>query len=45
MGEMRDSFRFSVGKPGRERLFARPRCKWENDIKLNLKEVGCEGVD
>jgi hypothetical protein len=23
----------------------RPRCRWEDNIKMDLREVGCEGMD
>jgi hypothetical protein len=39
-GERIGVHRFSVGKPERKRLFGRRRHRWENNIKLNLQEVG-----
>ena len=33
------------GKPGGKRPFRRPRRKWEDNIKIDLQEVGCGGVD
>jgi hypothetical protein len=30
-----------VGKPEGKRSFGRPRHRWENNIKKNLKKVGC----
>jgi hypothetical protein len=33
-----------VGKPKRKRLLGRLECRWE-DIKMDLKEIGCKGVD
>jgi hypothetical protein len=44
MGERRGVYRISVGKPERERPLERPRHRWENNIKMDLQEVGCEGV-
>ena len=38
-------YRFLVGKPERKRPLGRPRRKWENNIKMDLKEVGCGGMD
>jgi hypothetical protein len=32
-------------KPERKRLLGRPRCRWEDDIKRDLKETGREDVD
>jgi len=34
-----------VGKPEGKRLLAKPRRRWEDNIKMNHKEVGCEGMD
>jgi hypothetical protein len=33
-----------VGKPEVERPFGRPRLKWQDNIKVDLQEVGCVGV-
>ena len=32
-------------KPERKRLLGRPSCRKENNIKMNLQEVGCEDMD
>ena len=37
--------RVLVGKPEGKRLLGRPRGWWENDIKMELKEVGWNGVN
>ena len=34
-----------VGKPEGKRSLRRPRRRWEDNIKMDLQEVGCEGVD
>jgi hypothetical protein len=34
--------RVLVEKPGGKRPLGRPRCRWENNIKMDLQEVGCE---
>ena len=34
-----------VGKPEGKRLLGRPRRRWEDNIKMNLEEVGCGGKD
>ena len=34
-----------MGKPERKRTLRRPRPRWENNIKIDLQEVGCEGMD
>ena len=31
-----------VGKPEGKRPLGRPRHRWEDDIKMDLQEVGCE---
>jgi len=36
---------FLVRKPGRRRPLARPRCRWESNIRMDLQEVGCRGMD
>ena len=45
MGEMRGVYRFLVGKPEGKRSLGRPRRRWEGNIKTDLQEVGCEGMD
>jgi len=34
-----------VGEPEGKRLLGRPRRRWEDNIKVDLQEVGCEGMD
>jgi hypothetical protein len=34
-----------VGTPERKRLLVRPRLRWEDNIKVDVQEVGCEGMD
>jgi hypothetical protein len=45
MGERRGLYRVLVEKPEGKRRLGRPRCRWENNIKMDLQEVGCGGVD
>jgi len=45
MGERRGVFRVLVGKPEGERPLGRPRHRWEDNIRMDLQEVGCEGRD
>ena len=40
MGEERGVHRVLVGKPEGERPLGRPRRRWENNIKMDLREVG-----
>ena len=44
-GEMRGVYRFLVGKPDGKRPLGRPRHRWEDNIKMDLQEVGCGGMD
>jgi hypothetical protein len=37
--------RVLVGKPEGKRPLGRPRCRWEDNIKADLQEVGCGGMD
>jgi len=41
MGERRGIYRILVGKPVGKRQLERPRCRWEDNIKMDLQEVGC----
>ena len=45
MGERRGVFRVLVGKPEGMRPLGRPRRRWEDNIKMDLQEVGCGGMD
>ena len=45
MGERRGVYRVLVRKPERKRALGRPRRRWEDNIKMDLKEVGCAGMD
>ena len=40
MGEGREVHRILVGKPVGKRLLGRPRRRWEDNIKMDLQEVG-----
>jgi len=41
MGERRGVYRILIGKPEGKRPIGRPRHRWEDNIKMNLQEVGC----
>jgi hypothetical protein len=40
MGEGRNVYRVLVGKPEGKRLLERPRRRWEDGIKMDLREIG-----
>jgi hypothetical protein len=40
MGEGRNVYRVLVGKPEGKRPLERPRCRWEDGIKMDLREIG-----
>ena len=43
MGEGRGVYRVLVGKPQGKRPLGRPRRRWEDNIKMDLREVGGGG--
>ena len=45
LGEGRGVYRGLVGNPEGKRQLGRPRRRWKDNIKLDLQEVGCEGMD
>ena len=45
MRERRGVYRVLVWKPEKMRPLGRPRRRWENNIKMDLQELGCGGVD
>ena len=45
MGEWRGICRVLVGKPEGRRLLERPRYRWVDNIRMDLQEVGCGGMD
>jgi hypothetical protein len=45
MRDMRNACKILVRKLEEIRLLGRCRYKWDNNIKVNLKETGCECVD
>ena len=36
---------FFVGKPEGKRPLGRPKRRWEDNIKMDIQKVGCEGMD
>jgi len=45
MGERRGIYRVLMGKPEGKRPLARPRRRWEDNIKMDFQEVGCGSMD
>jgi hypothetical protein len=45
MGEGRGVYRVLVGRPEGRRPLGRPRRRWEDNIKLDLKEIGIDGAN
>ena len=44
-GEERGLYRILVGKPEGKRPLGRPRCRWVDNIRMDLQEVGCGYMD
>jgi hypothetical protein len=45
MGEKRNVYRILVGKPEGKRTLESPRRKWVDNIKMDLREIGWDGMD
>jgi hypothetical protein len=45
IGEERDVYRVLVEKPEGKRPLGIPRHRWEDNIRMDLQEVGCGGMD
>jgi hypothetical protein len=45
MGEVRGAYNILVGRPEGRRPLGRPRRRWEDNIKMDLKEIGFVDVD
>ena len=45
MGEERGVYRVLVGKPEGKRPLGRPRRRWVDNIRMDLREVGCGYMD
>jgi len=45
MGERRGVYRALVRKSEGKRPLGRPRRRWEDNIKMDIQEVGCGGMD
>jgi hypothetical protein len=45
MGEKRHAYRILVGKPEGKKPLGRPRRSWEDNIRMDLREIGWGGMD
>jgi hypothetical protein len=45
MGEVRGAYNILVGKPEGRRPLGSPTCRWEDNIKMDLGEIGFGNVD
>jgi len=45
VGEERGVYSVLVGKPEERRPLGRPGCRWVDNIRMDLQEVGCGYVD
>jgi hypothetical protein len=45
MGEVRDAYNIVVGRPEGRRPLGRPRRRWEDNIKMDLREIGFGNAD
>jgi hypothetical protein len=43
--EKRNAYRILVGKPGGKRPLGRPRRRWVDNVKIDLTEIGWDGMD
>jgi hypothetical protein len=45
MGETRNAYRILLGKPEGKRPLGRSRRRWVDNIKMDLREIGWDGMD
>jgi hypothetical protein len=45
MGEVRDAYNMLIGRPEWRRPLGRPRRRWEDNIEMDLREIGFGDVD
>jgi hypothetical protein len=45
MGAKRNAYGILVGKPEGKRPLGIPRCRWMDNIKMDLREIGWDGMD
>jgi hypothetical protein len=44
-GKKRNAYRILVGKPEGMRALGRPRCRWVENIKMDIREIGWDCMD
>jgi hypothetical protein len=44
-GEKRHAYRILVGEPEGKRPLGRPRCRWDDNIRMDLREIGWGSMD
>jgi hypothetical protein len=45
MGEGRGVHRVLIGRPEGKRPLGRPRYRWEDDIRMDLRDIGIDGAN
>jgi hypothetical protein len=45
MGKKRNAYRILVGKPEEKRPLGRSRRRWVDNIKMDLRDIGWDGMD
>jgi len=45
MGEMRNAYKILVTKSEGKRLLGRHKCRWQDNIRMDRREIGWEHVD
>jgi hypothetical protein len=45
MGEMRNAYKISVRKSELKKPLERTRCRWEDNIRMDVREIGWESVN
>jgi hypothetical protein len=45
LGEKRNAYKIMVGKPEGKRPLGRPRRRWVDNIKMDLRNIGRDGID
>ena len=45
MGDRTGACTVLIGRPEGKRQRVRPRCRWEDNIKMDIQDVGCVGME